>query len=274
VSRPFGMNALHASASSTGAPPTSGYRISDVLCAASEAGIGDEFVARAAAELGLVSGPMAAPPALRSKGVVAVGGPAGIAITSSEDTAPHSWWRGAPSLLDYEVRIEGEASERDLEIAVELIRRSMKQVGVVSRIGRSLSWNSVGDTRKVDLTIVARGGKTVIQASERLSRLAGGLFGGIIGGVGGGGGSLAMAVGMGALNSVPVALAMWLSMVGGSYVLARGIYTSVARDHQQQLRRLVTEIAEYIGDGIDRGSTPILPPGPRPEGMRTPGVGR
>ena len=61
---------------------------------------------------------------------------------------------------------------------------------------------------------------------------------------------------------------MWISVVGGSYALARGIYTSVARDRQAQLRRLVTEIGEYIRDGAsalaesdgqDR-RPPVLPP--------------
>jgi hypothetical protein len=257
-----------------GAPPTSGYRIGDVLGAASEAGIGDEFVARAAAELGLVSGPVAAPPGLRSAGAVAVRDAGSIVVTSSADTAPPSRWRGAPSILDFEVRIDGEATERDLEIAVELIRRTMKQVGVVSRIGGSLSWYSVGDQRKLDLTIIARGGKTVIRANERMGQLAGGLFGGIMGGMGGGGGAFAMAVGDGVFHSAAIALGMWLSVIGGSYLLARTIYTSVARDRQQQMRRLVTEIAEYIRDGIEPDThAGLLPPGGQP-GMQTPGVGR
>jgi eukaryotic-like serine/threonine-protein kinase len=270
VSRPPGLPALRAPASSGGAPPTTGYRMGDVLGAASEAGIGDEFVARAAAELGLVSGPVAAPVGLRMSGQVGRSEPGhGITITSDAEAGPRSRFRGAPGVLDYELRVDGEATERDLEIAVELIRRSMRQVGVVSRIGRSLSWNAVGDDRKVDITITARGGKTVIRANERLGHLAGGLFGGIMGGMGGGGGGAAMGIGAGALHSVPLALAMWASIVGGSYVLARTIYTSVARDRQQQLRRLTTEIAEYFRDGIDPPSAPALP-----DGVRTPGVGR
>ena len=195
-------------------------------------------------------------------------------VTSSADTGPPSRWRGAPGALDYEVRIDGEATERDLEMAVELIRRAMKQVGVVSRIGRSLSWSSVGDERKVDITIMARGGKTVIRANERLGPLAGGLFGGIMGGVGGGGGSIAMAVGMNTFHSAGLAVAMWMSVVGGAYALARGIYVSVVRDRQTALRRLVGELAEYIRDGIEPGSPPRLPPARDPDGLRPPGVGR
>jgi len=274
MSRPPGLPALRAPEGPRGAPPTSGYRIGDVLGAASEAGIGDEFVARAAAELGLVSGPAAVPVRLRSAGAVAVRDASSITITSSADTAPPSRWRGAPGALDYEVRIEGEASERDLELAVELIRRSMKQVGVVSRIGRSLSWSSVGDERKVDITIIARGGKTVIRANERLGHLAGGLFGGIMGGVGGGGGGVAMGIGTGTFHSVPIALGMWLSVIGASYVLARTIYTSVTRGREQELRRLVAEIAEYIRDGVEPGTLPAPQPARGLEGLRTPGVGR
>ena len=285
MSRPPALPALRASDAAPGTPPTSAYRIGDVLGAASEAGIGDEFVARAAAELGLVSAPVGVPAVLR-------GGPGGspvapsnraITVTSSQEgVVPWaSRWRGAPGSLEYEVRVDGEASERDLEIAVELIRRAMKQVGVVSRIGRSLSWSSVGDERKVDITIVARSGQTLIRANERLGQLAGGLFGGIMGGVGGGGGGIAMAVGAGSLHSLPIAFAMWASVAGGSYALARGIYSSVARDRQAQLRRLVMDIAEYVQDGGEWGLRGgqrdqlhgQVPPA-LPQGMRTPGVGR
>ena len=282
VSRPPALPALGAAPAAPGAPPTSAYRIGDVLGAASEAGIGDEFVARAAAELGLVSASVAVPATLRD---ASTGAPTNRAITVSSPESVVPWasrWRGAPGTLEYEVRVDGEASERDLEIAVELIRRAMKQVGVVSRIGRSLSWSSVGDERKVDITIVARGGQTMVRANERLGQLAGGLFGGIMGGVGGGGGGVAMAIGAGSLHSLPIAFAMWASVAGGSYVLARGIYSSVARDRQGQLRRLVMDIAEYIQDGGEWGRGgqrdqlyPPAPPAALPvKGMHTPGVGR
>src|SRR5262249_53001570 len=229
MSRPPALPELRPPEPTSGAPPTSAYRIRDVLGAASEAGIGDEFVARAAAELGLVSAPVAVPASLRAASPTGASTRA-ITVTSNPEggKAWASRWRGAPGALEYEVRVDGEASERDLEIAVELIRRAMKQVGVVSRIGRSLSWSSVGDERKVDITIVARNGQTMIRANERLGQLAGGLFGGIIGGVGGGGGSAAMAIGASTLHSLPIAFAMWASVAGGAYALARGIYSSVA----------------------------------------------
>lgn len=276
IARAPDLRVLNAPANVPDAPPTSGYRVGDVLSAASEAGISDEFVARAAAELGLVSAPVAAPNVAGAGYGVAERRHVAMTITSpaDPDLSRRSRWRGAPGHLELEVRIDGEASERDLEIAIELIRRSMKQVGVVSRIGRSLSWSSVGDERKVDITIVARGGQTVIRANERLGGLAGGLFGGIVGGMGGGGGSAALAVGVGSLHSLGLALGMWISVVGGSYALARGIYTSVARDRQSQLRRLVTEIGEYIRDGALEGGANRPPPILPPVTMRPPGVGR
>lgn len=272
---------LQAPPSITGVAPTSGYRMGDVLGAASEAGIGDEFVARAAAELGLVSAPIKAPALATNPRGLDTARPAMTVTSASAPNSPtwKSRWRGAPGSLVYEVRVDVEATERDLEIAVELVRRAMRQVGVVSRIGRSLSWSTVGDQRKVDLTIVARGGHTVIRADERLGALAGGLFGGIMGGMGGGGGSAALAIGGGALHSLAAAIGMWLSVVGGSYALARGIYTSVARDRQEQLRRLVTDIAEFIQDGgaaaaLPSPSAAAMPPALPSEGIHTPGVGR
>jgi hypothetical protein len=181
-----------------------------------------------------------------------------------------SRWRGAPDTLECDAEIDGNASERELEVAVELIRRSMRQVGVVSRIGRSLSWSSVGSQRQIDITITSRSGKTVLRANERLGRLAGGLFGGIVGGVGGGGAGAALGVGVGAFHSALIAAGIWLFSIAGSYTLARSIYTSVAHDRQNQLRRLVTEIAEYLRDGIE----PDGPPHQLPDDRATPGVGR
>lgn len=274
VSRPPTAPVLQAPPAVAGAPPTSGYRMGDVLGAAAEAGIGDEFVARAAAELGLVSGPIAAPAALMRSDRVPVSGPPAIAITSTADNERPSRIRGAPGTIDYEARIEGEVTEQDLEMAVEIIRRTMRQVGVVSRIGRSLSWSAVGDDRKVDVTIVARGGRTVIRAYERLGSLTGGLFGGIMGGVGGGGGTAAALFCADALNSTPLGLVMWASVVLGSYALARGIYTSVAHDRQHQLKRLVGELAEYIRDGVEPGGVAALPPRPANLRLKPPGIGR
>jgi eukaryotic-like serine/threonine-protein kinase len=212
-------------------PPTSGYRIGEVLGAAAEAGISDEYVARAAAELGLVDEPAAA----------------GIAVTSSYNPRRHGWtWGGAPGTIALEAVVPREASDAEIDAVAEHIRYALRLKGTASRIGRTLTWTPRGDDRRIDITITPRGGKTIIRADERLGVLAGGLYGGIMGGMGGGAGGAALGVGIGVMHAAVAAIAMTLGIIGGSYGLARAIYVSVARDREHELRRLVERIAEQL----------------------------
>jgi eukaryotic-like serine/threonine-protein kinase len=255
------------------APPTSGYRIDDVLGAASEAGIGEEYVARAAAELGLVAGSVALAPGGRPgmrASPTSAGGP--VAIVSQSNAEPQSRWRGAPAVLDFEARIDGEVPESELEMAVELIRRAMRDVGIVSRLGRSLTWTSTGANRKVHVVILPRGGRTTVRATEQLMQLAGGLFGGIMGGMGGGFGTLAIALGAGEFGSAVMAIGLAAAAVGSSYGLARTIYVSVASHRSRELQRVVTEVAEFLRDGMPPAAS-ALPGPPTPPPLELPRSG-
>jgi predicted Ser/Thr protein kinase len=206
---------------------TSGYRYEDARNAALEAGIGERYVARAAAELGFAS------PAPNDA--------TGPAVVDESPTG--SPWAGAPMTILFEVEVPGEVPESELYILVDTIRRRLGDAGHVGTIGRSVSWSSAIKNRRVQISIVPRHGKTMIRIDERLGQLAGGLFGGIIGGGGGGSGGLAMAIGTAVFHSLAVSLGIWGATIGGAYLLARTIYGAQVRRRRKELRALIEELA-------------------------------
>ncbi|HTA73477.1 MAG TPA: serine/threonine-protein kinase [Gemmatimonadaceae bacterium] len=212
-------------------PLPTGYAMRDVLSAAAEAGIGDEYMARAAAELGFVSGPIASP---------------GTALTSSFENRPRFCWFGRPREIAIEAVVPREVPDAEVDAVAEYIRHVLRVKGSATRFGRALTWTSRSVNRRIDVTITTRGGKTIIRADEHLDTLAGGLFGGIGGGMGGGGTGVAIAVGVGALHSPEAALGIALAFVASSYGLARTIFTTSAESRERELRRLVERIAEQF----------------------------
>jgi hypothetical protein len=203
----------------------------DVLSAAAEAGIGDEYMARAAAELGFVSGPIASPD---------------VALTSSYENRSRLSWCGRPREIAIEAVVPREVPDAEVDAVAEYIRHVLRVKGSATRFGRALTWTSRSVNRQIDITITARGGKTIIRADEHLGTLAGGLYGGLVGGMGGGGLAVGIAVGVGAMHSGPVALGIALAFVTSSYGLARTIFTTSAESRERELRRLVERIAEQF----------------------------
>jgi serine/threonine protein kinase len=214
---------------------TSGYRYSDVREAAVEAGIPERYVARAAADLGLVqSSPNHD---LGSAALVdesPVGGP----------------WAGAPMSINYEMQVPGEIPESELYLLVDTIRRRIGDPGQVGTIGRSVSWSVSNKHRRLQISIVPRHGKTTIRIDERLGSLAGALFGGIVGGGGGGTAGVWMGIGMGVLHSAVAAVSLWGGAIAGAYFLARTIFKVQARSRREALRALALELADQARDAI------------------------
>ncbi len=96
--------------------------------------------------------------------------------------------------------------------------------------------------------VTVRAGQTRIRVEEKLGSLAGGLFGGIMGGAGGGGGTLAFAL-LGVVGGFfPLAIIAAASMVGGSYALARTIFTGISKKKTQELRGLADRLAGLAKD--------------------------
>ena len=165
-----------------------------------------------------------------------------------DDTPQASIWSGAPMSILYEVQLPGEVPESDLYVLVDTIRRHMGEPGHVGTIGKSVSWSATGKNRRLQISIVARHGKTSIRVDERLGQLAGALYGGIVGGGGGGSGGAAMGIGMGVFHSGLMAFGLWGGIIAGTTLLARTIFKAQVRSRRERLRALMLELADQARD--------------------------
>ena len=209
-----------------------GMSLADLEAVAREAGLDPALVRQAAAEL----------PAPGQRPL-----PSG----------PGARFLGAPTMLRYERVVDGELPPSEYDLLVEEIRRTTNDVGTLSTLGRTLAWSSSqsarharggggGVGRAVNVTVVARGGRTAIRVEERVTGLAGGLFGGLMGGVGGGSSGIAVGVGLALFHSASAALGLWGAIVAGSYGLARTIFTSIVRRRAGELSSLADRLAALV----------------------------
>ena len=202
-----------------------------------EAGISEQFLSAALGDLGFTPGIAAA-----------TGGGALVPVESLSSRA--GIVAGAPMELRFEAKVPGEASGRDYDLLVEVIRRQLGDVGVVSTVGRSLAWTSTNVKRRVGVTVAPRGGFTTIRVEERMGPLAGQYFGGIVGGGGGGFGGGSMGVVLAATHSVAIMAATVLGIVASCYGLARTLFTRAVRSRGEELRELTTRLAEAVAESM------------------------
>ena len=234
---------------------SSAYSVDVVRDSAREAGIPTGVVDRALLEHGL-AGAMETVDAGRGlREPTGQSFSTGVRDLSVERRSP---WTGERSDIDYELIIDDEMPERDFDWLVETIRRALGDVGVISTVGRSLSWVSADPKRKVHISVQVRSGRTTIRVGERLGALRGELFGGIMGGFGGGFGTASIAIVMGATHIGPLALATGASIFGGSYLASRLAYGRAVRDRDRALRALIDRMSEDVRVSIaerDRSAT-------------------
>jgi hypothetical protein len=224
--------------------PTSAYRYEDVRAAALEAGIDQRHLDRAAGELGIVSEGKSAPlPAAREE-------VAGEELAISDRSPTPNPLAGAPMDLQLELRIAGEVPESEFEFLVELIRQEMNDTGHVGTLGRTLTWSSTNTKRQVRITIMPRGGETVVHVGERFSNIAGGIFGGIVGGGGGGMSGPVIALTIENFHSAPITLACVGTLVATSYGIARAIFGRIVRGREKRHRLLLGRLAAEITRAI------------------------
>ncbi|MGH7651509.1 MAG: serine/threonine-protein kinase, partial [Gemmatimonadaceae bacterium] len=137
---------------------TSGYRLKDVRDAASEVGIPERYVARAQSELGLVARDRGA----RPDSQLAPRAPARMSMRT-QTKSHHNVWVGSPTSIIYEVEVATEVRSQDFEILVNVIQHALGDPGHVSTLGRSLHWASVHQQRRLQVSLVPRGGRTIIR---------------------------------------------------------------------------------------------------------------
>ena len=124
----------------------------------------------------------------------------------------------------------------------------------MSTLGRTMTWTSVrGASGRTTLTVTSRGGVTTLRLEESLAPAAGGLFGGIVGGVGGGFG-IGLGVPLAIVASPLLGLGVIALGVGGSYALARSIFSSLHASRERQLRALADRLAERAAAALPAAS--------------------
>jgi len=169
-------------------------------------------------------------------------------------SATSSRLAGAPLRILLERTFPGEISTDDFEGLVAEIRRSMADTGLVSTLGRSVTWSPSptgagrgGSARRLGVTISLRDGQTILRIEESFGHLAGGLFGGIMGGFGVGmGTSIAMSAGVAILHSALAATGIFAGAVLAAYGGARGIYTVTVNRRRRALELLRDRLSEQI----------------------------
>ena len=222
-----------------------GFKPSDIRDAAVEAGISAKYVDHALEEHGLAPG---APLEVRPPILV-------------DKSRPRSEIAGGPLLIEYEVVVDGEMPEDDFDLLVDLVRHRTGEAGQIASVGRSFSWQTQPPKRALNVSVLARGGKTTIRVSESMKALAGGLFGGIIGGLGGG--SMGIWAFAAAQVRDPLLLVVgWGGTIALSYLTARGFFTRGTRKKEKEIQELAEAIANLARESIESSSR-RLPPGRR-----------
>jgi hypothetical protein len=202
---------------------TQGQSIEDVVAIGRELGISDELIRRAAGEM----------ESKKSRGFQA---------------------RVFGGIMIQEERLELDQSidlVRLEELSVEL-RRITGLPGQASMVGRRLSWQSsymASQQRAwaLSVSIVAGDENTVVKFESRNGYLAGGLFGGLIGGIGVGLGiGVGIGVGVGELGSTLFATLVPIACLGGSYLLARAVFSIITRARRRKVQRMVERVREFL----------------------------
>jgi hypothetical protein len=177
---------------------------------------------------------------------------AALGLDRPHQTNRPSPWLGAPTHVVFERVVDGEIPVEEFEVLIDETRRTFGDVGLSSVIGRSLAWSSSGSARRrasgrqVQVTAVVRSGTTTIRVEEEYRNLAGGLLGGMVGGGGGGTTGLTVGASMAAFHSPALSAALWVTVVGGFYTLARTIYSNIVSKRERELSALADRLAEQV----------------------------
>jgi serine/threonine protein kinase len=252
---------LQASTSSQPAPPlpepsaraartlseSSAYQLADVKASAVDAGIPETLVQQALREHGLLSVPGGAiVPADRGAVTPRRTGALPAVVVKDGPKQPVNVFLGTATRIVVEATVDGEMPERDYDLVLDLIRREIGEVGQIGSVGRTFSWSVSNQNRKLQISVMPRGGKTTVRIDEQLSNIAGGVFGGIMGGGGGGLGGMMMGIFAGTTHQPMIGLAAWLATIGVSFGAARTTLRHVAKNKHTKL----TEIANLIANEI------------------------
>ena len=236
---------------------SSAYQLADVKASAVDAGISETFVQQALREHGLVAAPVASTGS-PDRGAVAPRRPGTLPAIVVKDgpTQPVNAFLGTATRIVVEATIDGEMPERDYDLVLDIIRREIGEVGQIGSVGRTFSWSVSNQNRKLQISVMPRGGKTTVRIDEQLGNVAGGVFGGIMGGGGGGMGGAVMGVTAGVTHAPLLGLAAWLATIVVSFGAARFTLGRIATSKREKL----TEIAHLIANQIAESTASVEEP--------------
>ncbi len=239
---------------------SSAYQLADVKASAVDAGIPETFVQQALREHGLLSVPGGAiVPANRDAVATRRTGALPAVVVKDGPKQPVNVFLGTATRIVVEATIDGEMPERDYDLVLDLIRREIGEVGQIGSVGRTFSWSVSNQNRKLQISVMPRGGKTTVRIDEQLSNIAGGVFGGIMGGGGAGLGGMMMGIFAGATHQPLLGGAAWLATIGVSFGAARTTLRHLAKNKHTKL----TEIAHLIANEIAESTAAAEPTDPK-----------
>ena len=231
---------------------SSAYQLSDVRASAVDAGIPEAYVQQALVEQGIL--PDGNSPVARDGGSRALtprrSGVAPNVFVKSGPKQTVNPLVGTATRIVVEVVVDGEMPERDYDLVLDVIRREVGEVGQIGSVGRTFSWSVSNQNRKLQISVMPRGGKTTVRIDEQLTHLTGGIFGGMIGGIGGGLGGAVMGTVAGSTAGPLVGLTAWLGVVGAAYLGARYTFRRVSKGREEKLHQLANLLGEQIADSL------------------------
>ncbi|MBS1152590.1 MAG: hypothetical protein H6Q89_4288 [Myxococcaceae bacterium] len=159
-------------------------------------------------------------------------------------------WFGAPTRVSIERIIPGELDPKHHEALAQAIRQQLQGrggPGLVSTVGRTLTYVIANQKAPVEISFSVSGGNTVLRLEANFSQLAGGVFGGIVGGVGGSAGpNIAWILPFMGLTSLPVGIAAGLGVVGLTWLACRPLYRALVGGQQRKLATLADQLEQQL----------------------------
>jgi eukaryotic-like serine/threonine-protein kinase len=226
---------------------SSAYQLADVRASAVDAGIPEAFVQQALREHGLVASPTD-PGGRADRALVRAPGALPAIVVKDGPQTPVNPFLGTATRIVVEATIEGEMPERDYDLVLDIIRREIGEVGQIGSVGRTFSWSVSNQQRKLQISVMPRGGKTTVRLDDQLGNIAGGVFGGIMGGVGGGLGGAVMGSIAGGAHRPLLGLAAWLSVVVSAFAGARFTLRRIFTTRRDKLHEVANQIANQIAE--------------------------
>jgi hypothetical protein len=156
---------------------------------------------------------------------------------------------GAPTVFNFERKVEREFDPDDTHEILSLIRRTMGQQGEVSEVHGAVEWSAKGELGERYVTLSPRDGTTAIHSSSNLSNAAilTYLPTGIIG-------FFVSIAGLArfAKSGSEIGLLLFLTVLPILYPILRTIFSRISGSEAAKLQRVVDELArltEGSGDG-------------------------